>query len=84
MTENVEYKQKYEELIQHILSLRNITRTNIQVYFKEPAWPDKIEDRKLVIQFRNEVFDSAFEKGALSAFSRILEHIDVMVGEEEG
>ena len=84
MTENVEYKQKYEELVQYILSLRDITRSNIQAYFKEPAWPDKINDKKLVIQFRNKVFDSAFEKGVLSAFSRILEHIDVMVGEEEG
>ena len=84
MTENIEYKQKYEELIQHILSLRDITRNNLQVYFKEPAWPDKIEDRKLVIQFRNKVFDSAFAEGTLSAFNRILEHVDVIVGEDKG
>ena len=84
MTENIEYKQKYEELVQHILSLRDITRCNIQMYFKEPAWPDKIEDLKLVIQFRNGVFDSAFEQGILSGLNRILEHIEIMVGEEEG
>ena len=79
MTENVEYKEKYEELVNHILSLRDIVRQNIAVYFKEPAWPDKIEDYKLVVQFRNAVFDTAFEKGVLSAYNRILDHIDVMV-----
>lgn len=84
MTENVEYKKKYEELVRYILSLRDITRENIQLYFKEPAWPDTIEDRKLVIQFRNEVFDSAYERGVLSAFNRILGHIEVMVDNEEG
>ena len=39
---------------------------------------NKIEYYKLVVQFRNAVFDSAFEKGVLSAFNRILDHIDVM------
>ena len=78
MTENIDYKAKYEELVRHILSWRDVVRTNICVYFKEPAWPNKIEDYKLVVQFRNAVFDSAFEKGVLSAFNRILDHIDVM------
>ena len=83
MTENVDYKKKYEELVQYILSMRNGTREVIQMYFKEPAWPKKIEDYKLVVQFRNAVFDSAFERGALSAYCRILNHIDVMF-EDEG
>lgn len=66
------YKKKYEELLKVVEDLAEISAKNAEA-FEEPEWPDKIEDRKLVIQFRNAIFDRSFELGARSACHRILE-----------
>lgn len=65
-----EYKAKYKKLIQKIQGLEDSTWQHLE---KEPEWPDTIDDRKKVIQFRNEVFDRAFALGQLSAYEKILE-----------
>lgn len=67
------YKDKYDELLSYIASLRRAIADDLPL-FPEPSWPDKIENRKLVIQFRNAVHDSAFESGVLSACCQILQH----------
>lgn len=68
-----DYKEKYEELLKYIASLRRAIADDLPL-FQEPAWPDKIDDRKKVIWFRNAVHDSAFESGVLSACCQILDH----------
>ena len=80
---DADYKKKYDELLQYVSSLRRAILDDLPL-FQEPAWPDTIQDRKLVIRFRNAVHDAAFEKGVLSACNQILRHVGHLTDEEAG
>lgn len=74
----MDYEKAYKELVKRMDYEMSLTKENME-YFKEPEWPDLIDDRKKVIQFRNGIFDSAFEKGRYGAFlhvKKMLEDIE--------
>lgn len=63
-----DYEKMYKELVQVIDDLMEMEehcyKTN-----KEPEWPDQIDDRKKVIQFRNAVHLNGFILGACTALN---------------
>lgn len=49
---------------------------------KEPSWPDKIEDWKQVLMFRNDVFDQASALGIRAGIGDIQRFIEQQQKEE--
>lgn len=70
----MDYEKKYNDLVSFIenelVKVKEIMRDT-----KEPKWPDSINNRKEVIWFRNDVFDSAFERGRRGELSQIMDFI---------
>ena len=54
------YEEKYKELVTYINSRYEEFK---KLETKEPHWPDKIHDFKLVVQFRNDIFEHACKIG---------------------
>jgi len=71
----VSYKAKYEKLVATIKEEEAFARRQLHD-FPEPYQPDAIDDRKKVMQYRNDVFDHAYGVGELGACHRILKAVE--------
>ena len=70
-----DYKAKYEKLVAQIKEERAFAQRQLH-NFPEPYQPDVIDDRKNVMQYRNDVFDHAYAVGELGACHRILKAVE--------
>ena len=71
----VSYKAKYEKLVASIKEEEAFARRQLH-NFPEPYQPDAIDDRKKVMQYRNDVFDHSYVVGELGACHRILKAVE--------
>jgi len=71
----VSYKAKYEKLVELIEEEEAFAWRQLH-NFPEPYQPDAIDDRKKVMQYRNDVFDHSYAVGELGACRRILKAVE--------
>ena len=78
MPDEINYKQKYEMLIEYLCAEQDMAARAINIY-KEPYWPSTINDYKEVIWFRNDVYDAAFQQGRLSVLTQVNQRVKELI-----